>query len=593
LALSSIVPGSTLTCTSLTQGDPSVYGNWFAKDGLTSTATFSIDGAVVDTWDSFGFDGQVIQTKNSTTQTAFATRYPLTGSGSHTYTVTVGIAGTGNPFTVLWMGSVAPVPPVNLGGVTQNPPRIAVGGVIRAQHDTFNPVPLATYNALALSAPTGLAADGAFIYSVNVRNYVDLDFATLDSDITGATLPNGLVVPESTLLPVHPNGGISNGVIVGGHRHLADAFLAAMPPPVSNAMSTTAPPLLQYLGTGADGANLTASGALSGDKYYTNFTVPFGNTVTVNQSGLTIHALGACNIYGNIFARGGIEIPTSSGLGGGAGAGSGGGTAAGASGAGSFELPLLQSAFIGFLGGGSAGAASGGNGGNGGNASVLTQGRVILSSGLTQDFTGLGGGNGATGGSAGGTSGRGGGGVTLICGSISGFDGIHTGVIDVSGSFGNPASANNTGAGSPGGGGVAVLSSQAPIAVPPTIYNAPGGQSISTVPYAVGFSGLCTVQPVLSLGVTSGALNGTATVVNPGVACGANATVGQGTQWEILGGGGTPGTATINPTWSIAGAVTSATVTPGTSSGYTQSTWTTSGNSGSGGTGWNYVVSGW
>ncbi len=232
LGVQSTVPGSTITCTSLTGGDPAVYANWFAQDGLTSTATFQIDGVLVDSWNSFGFNGQVILTGNGvgTTRVAFGTRYQLTGSGTHTYKVTVGTAGVSNAFTLLWIGSPAPKSAINLGGQTQNPPRMAVGGVIRQQADAQS-ANTAFYNNLALTVAAQFAADGAYVFPVNVRNYVDLDYATLDSDMSAATLPNGLATIASTSPGAHPNGSVSNGVQVGGHRHLADAFLAAMPPP--------------------------------------------------------------------------------------------------------------------------------------------------------------------------------------------------------------------------------------------------------------------------------------------------------------------------------------------------------------------------
>ena len=240
LGIQSTVPGSTITCQSLTGGDQAVYANWYAKDGLTSTATFSIDGTQVDTWNSFGFNGQVIFTNNGigTTQVAFGTRYALTGSASHTYKVTVGTAGASNAFTLLWIGSPAPQLPLNMGGQTQNPPRMAVGGVIRQEADADS-AQTAFYNNLALAIAQQFATDGAYVFPVYVRNYVDLDYATLDSDMEAATLPNGLATIASTSPGAHPNGSVSNGVQVGGHRHLADAFLAAMPPPANTLSQQT------------------------------------------------------------------------------------------------------------------------------------------------------------------------------------------------------------------------------------------------------------------------------------------------------------------------------------------------------------------
>jgi hypothetical protein len=277
LGIQSIVPGSTITCTSLTSGDPAVYANWYAKDGLTSTATFSIDGTQVDTWDSFGFNGQVILTGNGigTTQVAFGTRYPLSGSGSHTYKVTVATAGASNAFTLLWIGSPAPKTILNLGNQTQNPPRMAVGGVIRQEADAQS-ANTSFYNSLALSIATQFATDGAYVFPVNVRNYVDLDYATLDSDMEAATLPNGLATIASTSPGAHPNGSVSNGVQVGGHRHLADAFLAAMPPPPStlNQQSRSLSPYFVYFDDYYGGESLATASIGS----------PTGNACSTNQA---------------------------------------------------------------------------------------------------------------------------------------------------------------------------------------------------------------------------------------------------------------------------------------------------------------------
>ncbi|MGB6744810.1 MAG: hypothetical protein WBE38_14285, partial [Terracidiphilus sp.] len=100
-----------------------------------------------------------------------------------------------------------------------------------------------------------------------------------------------------------------------------------------NLTTNTAPLWLQYLGTGADGAESVTSGstALSGEKFYTTFNVSSGATVTV-ASQLIVHATGACTINGNIIANGAATALTTTGIGGGGGAGSGGGAAAGSSG---------------------------------------------------------------------------------------------------------------------------------------------------------------------------------------------------------------------------------------------------------------------
>ena len=238
----------------------------------------------------------------------------------------------------------------------------------------------------------------------------------------------------------------------------------------NSSVSPAVPAWLQYLSTGADGANTNASGNMNGEYYYTNFTVPYGNTVNVNYAaGLTIHATGTCTIAGTIEANG-----ATAGSGGGypiassGGGGSGGGAAAGTAG-----QPYYITVNIGTFGGGTAGALSGGNGSNGGTVSTSYK-RIALASGGSTDGQFMYGGAGKTGGSSGGAGGNGGASVVLICGSIVGTDGTHTGIIDASGQAGSNATANSTGAGSGGGGGVVILSSQSTVTTWPTI-NTSGG----------------------------------------------------------------------------------------------------------------------
>lgn len=348
---------------------------------------------------------------------------------------------------------------------------------------------------------------------------------------------------------------------------------------------TSTPPWAQFLGTGTDGSNTNASGSLSGSFYYTNFTVPFGNTVNVNSNiGLTIHATGTCTIAGTINAKGNISDSVTS-VGGGSGGGSGGGTLAGIAGINTYLTNALTGSIA--SSGGTAGTSTGGNGNNGATP-VTGIIRVLTSNGGGADGAYLGGSEGSTGGSTGGAGGRGASAVLLICHQITGTDGTHTGVIDVSGNVGSPPSANLTGAGSGGGGGIVLLSSQLTIPTLPTIYTAPGSGSLNSVPEALGISGSCTTEPQLTLGVSGGALSGTCTIVTAGAGCG----TGTGVTFSVLGGGGTLGTGTINPTWS-GGTVASCTTTAGTSSGYTASTFTTSGIGGNGGNGWTAVFQTW
>jgi hypothetical protein len=238
----------------------------------------------------------------------------------------------------------------------------------------------------------------------------------------------------------------------------------------ASSLSPSTPPWLQYLSNGADGANTNAGGNMSGEYYYTNFTVPYGNTVTVNySSGLIVHATGTCTIAGTIEANGatagaGSGYPINSSGGG----GSGGGASAGTAG-----QPFYLALSAGTSGNGLAGAVSGGNGTNGSSA-VTGYKRTFLGQGGGQDGQYAYGGGGKQGANSGGAAGNGGAPVILMCASITGTDGTHTGTIDASGQAGGNAAANSTGAGSGGGGGVVILSSQSTVSTWPTI-NTSGG----------------------------------------------------------------------------------------------------------------------
>jgi hypothetical protein len=135
------------------------------------------------------------------------------------------------------------------------------------------------------------------------------------------------------------------------------------------------------------------------------------------------------------------------------------------------------------------------------------------------------------------------------------------------------------------------LSSQAAETYAINTYAAGGAGSLAgTVGYpeALWSSGTATSPAKATLGVTAGALNGTCTVQQAGAGYG----TGTGTTVYVLGGGGTPGTGTVNAVWS-GGSLASCTVTPGTSTGYTAQTFTTSGAGGDGGVGAVFEFSGW
>ena len=376
----------------------------------------------------------------------------------------------------------------------------------------------------------------------------------------------------------------------------------------SGTVVTNTPAWLMNLGTGADGSyEFSSTGSCTtspthcytsctsaspctlkyaGEMFVTSLQIDSGAYVNEDMNisdGLVIHATGACNIYGTVLANGTYSTWGSgqSGVLGGSSGGSGGGTAAGTAGVASNSMP--GNSFIRMLAG-SAGSSSGGNGGNGAMFYANWQRFAINAGAGGYDGMLLTGATGVQGANSGGTGGGPGSGVVAICGSINGSGGV----IDASGAYGGPAAANSTGAGSGGGGGVVILSSQAAVSNWPAIYVAGGPGGLVTAPNAVATKGTCTSPPKATLGVTSGALSGTCTVVQAGAGCG----TGTGVVWNLLGGGGTAGTATVNPTWS-GGALASCTVTPGTSSGYTAATYTTAGTGGDGGAGWIAEFAGW
>jgi hypothetical protein len=256
-----------------------------------------------------------------------------------------------------------------------------------------------------------------------------------------------------------------------------DGGTGAWTPLPSAGVQTSTPLWLTYLGTGANGSNTSAGGNMAGEYDYVNFTVPYGNTVTINNlSGMTIRATGTCTIAGTITSSN--AAVSTYGYGGGTGGGGGGGTAAGTAGT---NIYLLPQSGLTVASGGSAGAASGGAGGAGNTPSTSVQ-QMVLNAGMT-DGQYLNGSGGGAGGSSGGAGGNPGQGLTLICGTITGTDGTHTGSISMTGANGTAAAANNTGGGGGGGGGVVILSSQSAVGTWPTI-NVNGGAGGSCGSYS-------------------------------------------------------------------------------------------------------------
>ena len=383
---------------------------------------------------------------------------------------------------------------------------------------------------------------------------------------TGSTAAGSAVQPSVSDLT---SGALANGTTATTQSTGDTSTNVATDQFVANAI-TSAPMWLRWQGDGSDGA-ISCTSTISGEKWATTFTVANGNTCTCNSSiaGCVIRATGACTIAGTFNSRGVDTSQTASGLWGGSGGGSGGGAAGGAAGASTAYGGIQTSGSgLGLGNGGTAGTSSGGNGGNGAVPSAAAQ-KAMLSQGLTAD-TGYSGADGAVGGSSGGAKGHGAPGVILVCASIDGTGGV----IDATGGYGTPPAANSTGAGSAGGGGVVILSTHT-LTAAPTIYVNGGQGGPVAVPAAQMTSGAgCTTIPVLTLGLSGGALN-TCTVGTAGAGC-----VGT-PAFTPVGGGGTNGT--ITPTMS-GGAVASCTATGG--SGYTAATYTTAGTGGNGGNGW-------
>ena len=375
--------------------------------------------------------------------------------------------------------------------------------------------------------------------------------------------------------------------------------------------STITPAWMKNLGTGAYGSvefsstgscstspthcvincTLSAPCSIAGSAYNemqaTSVTVDSGAYIYADMCGggtpfgNSWHVSGTMTLNGTILANAAKTSCTGLvGFGGGPGGGSGGGTLIGATGKNStlsLGNPVPGNGLGIFSLSGGAPGALGGNPGT--NAAAWDTARLTAwlntGSGGTDGLI-FSGGSGVQGGSTGGAAGKAGGGIAIYANTIDGTGGV----INVSGGYGTPAAANATGSGSGGGGGFVLLYSFNAFTANPTIYFTPGPGALCQVPQVLATGGSCTTPPTATLGVTAGAFDGTLAVVAAGAGCG----TGTGITWNFLGGGGTPGTAAVVPTWS-SGTLATGTVTPGTSSGYTAATYTTCGAGGNGGAG--------
>jgi hypothetical protein len=186
-----------LTCTTPYPVANDVIAVWGVYSGGTATATFAIDGTTADTWSS-GAAG-TIGTDPGNTATWWGQRYALPSTAAtHTYTITVTSASSGDPFIVAFFVSPPQANQTYLGLVY---PRVFVGG---EEYGSSGGCTIgsfcATFDTDMHNLVSQLQADGFIV------NYVSTQTAWPDSSIpyAGGTYPNGRVCPASTVGAPHP-----------------------------------------------------------------------------------------------------------------------------------------------------------------------------------------------------------------------------------------------------------------------------------------------------------------------------------------------------------------------------------------------------
>lgn len=213
VAIQTIVPGATLACTTPNPVSKAMIAAWHVYSGGSATATFSVDGTVIDTWNS-GAAG-TIETVPGSTSFWWSKVYDHSNTtvfdgapAVHTLLVTVTAAGDGNPFSVAFFTS--PEPKQNWLGFVW--PHIFIAGVPMLQGDT---PATGGVDALNQTIASQLAADGW------KTKFVDLRDAWPDSStvFTGGTYPDGRVCTASTVGNPHPG--------TCGHLFSAWAYLKA------------------------------------------------------------------------------------------------------------------------------------------------------------------------------------------------------------------------------------------------------------------------------------------------------------------------------------------------------------------------------
>lgn len=200
---------------------------WEGQNSNTSSAALSCDsGAVTDTLNTEGTGSSI--SFNSETVTAFGKIETFASATTHSCTLTV-TASSGNPFVALFAATPPPQTFNIYGSQTASGPEGFVLGVTYENADADSTA-TAFYNSLSQTVATNLNSAGwTNVNWVNVRNYVN---STSDTSGTAATLANGITIPGSTQVGEHPNDA--------GHRHIADAVLAAAEPLGSLVLNSTA-----------------------------------------------------------------------------------------------------------------------------------------------------------------------------------------------------------------------------------------------------------------------------------------------------------------------------------------------------------------
>lgn len=207
-SLSSATNGSTMTCSVTTYGTV-LYVGYQGVFGQAGTTSVTIDGGSV---------AAIAYTSNITTANgsniAFELqRYTGLTAGAHSIVFTVTSSTSAfNTVGLLWVGGPKAAPAGTIA-----PPAVYVGGV-PYQNGDANSTLTAAYNTLSQTATTTLAGDGVNATWVNIR--ASLNFTT---DFTG-----GFIAPNGTYCEPSPSALITLHFGNCGHRHVAQAFMAAM-----------------------------------------------------------------------------------------------------------------------------------------------------------------------------------------------------------------------------------------------------------------------------------------------------------------------------------------------------------------------------